>query len=127
MISVFLLLSLSLTDVELFTGTELYSQDCTLVLLNGTMIGVTRDPEHFVREFRALRRAGMPHSPLSFSSCMCWVEDNRDIKFLRDKSVVVNVKWRREELATRGMFKWIGKRNQVPKCTVRCIRQASYL
>ena len=45
-------------DFNTLTGTELYDEGSYIVSLNGTLLGLTRDPESFVSKFRALRRTG---------------------------------------------------------------------
>ena len=50
--------SLGVEDAEMFSGEELSASDTFLVFLNGTMLGVVRDPTRFVENFRRLRRAG---------------------------------------------------------------------
>ena len=45
-------------DFNTLTGSELYDEGSYIVSLNGTLLGLTRDPEKFVAKFRALRRSG---------------------------------------------------------------------
>ena len=45
-------------DICLSTGAEMYSQVSYVVMVNGTIIGLTRYPTRFVQNFRRLRRAG---------------------------------------------------------------------
>ena len=45
-------------DFNTLTGTELYDEGSYIVYLNGTLIGMSRDPENFVMKFRLLRRTG---------------------------------------------------------------------
>lgn len=49
---------LGLEDFNTLTGTELYDEGSFVVHLNGSLLGLTRDPETFVRKFRDLRRNG---------------------------------------------------------------------
>ncbi|OLY85630.1 DNA-directed RNA polymerase III subunit RPC2 [Smittium mucronatum] len=49
---------LGVEDLDLFSGAELYEKGSYLTLLNGLVIGVTRNPIRFVRSFRAMRRKG---------------------------------------------------------------------
>ncbi|KAK9728588.1 DNA-directed RNA polymerase III complex subunit Rpc2 [Basidiobolus ranarum] len=49
---------LGVEDVNLLSGAELYSSNTYLVFLNGVILGVTRQPNKFVGDFRRLRRAG---------------------------------------------------------------------
>jgi len=44
-------------DINLSTGTEIYSPHTFVVNVNGTIIGLTRYPTRFVTHFRKLRRA----------------------------------------------------------------------
>jgi DNA-directed RNA polymerase III subunit RPC2 len=44
-------------DINLSTGTEIYSPHTFVVNVNGTIIGLTRYPAQFVTQFRKLRRA----------------------------------------------------------------------
>lgn len=50
--------NLGVEDVHLLSGEELGSPSACTVFLNGNLLGVTRSPEHVVRSFRQLRRAG---------------------------------------------------------------------
>ena len=51
--------TLGVEDINIITGTDLYSTKSTyLVFLNGVILGVHRYPEQFVVNFRKLRRAG---------------------------------------------------------------------
>lgn len=45
-------------DVNMLTGAELYGPSVYVVFLNGSILGVTRRSEKFVRDFRRMRRAG---------------------------------------------------------------------
>jgi DNA-directed RNA polymerase III subunit RPC2 len=49
---------LGVEDFNTLTGTELYDEGSYIVALNGSLLGLTRDPEGFVFKFRALRRTG---------------------------------------------------------------------
>lgn len=49
---------LGLEDFNTLTGTELYDEGSYIVYLNGTLIGLSRDPENFIHKFRLLRRTG---------------------------------------------------------------------
>jgi DNA-directed RNA polymerase III subunit RPC2 len=49
---------LGLEDFNTLTGTELYDEGSYIVSLNGTLIGLSRDPENFIHKFRLLRRTG---------------------------------------------------------------------
>lgn len=49
---------LGVEDFNTLTGSELYDEGSYIVYLNGTLLGLTRDPETFVFKFRALRRTG---------------------------------------------------------------------
>lgn len=49
---------LGVEDFNTLTGSELYDEGSYIVSLNGTLLGLTRDPEMFVNKFRALRRTG---------------------------------------------------------------------
>jgi DNA-directed RNA polymerase III subunit RPC2 len=44
-------------DISLVTGTEIYGPRTFVVNVNGTIIGLTRNPTRFVSQFRKLRRA----------------------------------------------------------------------
>ena len=46
-----------LADINLATGTEIYGPGTYVVNVNGTIIGLTRNPQRFVFQFRKLRRA----------------------------------------------------------------------
>ncbi|CAG8539382.1 19658_t:CDS:10, partial [Dentiscutata erythropus] len=50
--------NLGVEDVNGLTGSELYQQNVYMVFLNGLMLGITRQPIDFVRDFRILRRCG---------------------------------------------------------------------
>jgi DNA-directed RNA polymerase III subunit RPC2 len=45
-------------DILLATGAEIHSPRTFIVNVNGTIVGLTRTPTHFVSNFRKLRRAG---------------------------------------------------------------------
>ncbi|CAO1615813.1 unnamed protein product [Parajaminaea phylloscopi] len=47
---------LGVEDINLITGAELYRPDSYIVMLNGSVIGLTRFPVRFVTSFRKLRR-----------------------------------------------------------------------
>lgn len=49
---------LGVEDVNVLTGGDLYEEGTYLVFLNGVILGVHRDAEKFVNDFRRLRRAG---------------------------------------------------------------------
>lgn len=49
---------LGMEDINLITGAELYRPDSFIVYINGSVAGLTRFPQRFVRSFRRLRRAG---------------------------------------------------------------------
>ncbi|KAI8822500.1 uncharacterized protein EV422DRAFT_613711 [Fimicolochytrium jonesii] len=49
---------LGVEDVNVLTGGDLYEGDTYLVFLNGVILGVHRNAEKFVNDFRRLRRAG---------------------------------------------------------------------
>lgn len=42
----------------MLTGAELYQPNVFVVYLNGSILGITRRSEKFVRDFRRMRRAG---------------------------------------------------------------------
>ena len=48
----------ALTDIRLATGSEIYGPHTYVVNVNGSIVGLTRYPSHFVASFRKLRRAG---------------------------------------------------------------------
>jgi len=45
--------------MELFCGEELQQPGVFLVMMNGRILGVHRQPRHFTKAFRHLRRYGM--------------------------------------------------------------------
>jgi DNA-directed RNA polymerase III subunit RPC2 len=47
----------NVSDISLVTGTEIYAPHTFVVNVNGTIIGLTRNPTRFVSQFRQLRRA----------------------------------------------------------------------
>ncbi|OZJ06689.1 DNA-directed RNA polymerase III subunit RPC2 [Bifiguratus adelaidae] len=49
---------LGVEDINILTGSEVYSSGAYVVFLNGLMLGITRSPSKFVEDFRRLRRAG---------------------------------------------------------------------
>ncbi|KND03406.1 DNA-directed RNA polymerase III core subunit RET1 [Spizellomyces punctatus DAOM BR117] len=49
---------LGVEDINILTGGDLYEENTYLVFLNGVILGVHRNPEKFVKDFRRLRRAG---------------------------------------------------------------------
>lgn len=49
---------MSVKDISLATGTEIYGPHTFVVNVNGTIVGLTRYPARFVANFRRLRRAG---------------------------------------------------------------------
>lgn len=49
---------LGVEDINVLTGGDLYEEGTYLVFLNGVILGVHRDAEKFVNDFRRLRRAG---------------------------------------------------------------------
>ncbi|PWN26316.1 beta and beta-prime subunits of DNA dependent RNA-polymerase [Jaminaea rosea] len=49
---------LGVEDINLITGAELYRPDSYIVMLNGSVLGLTRFPVRFVTSFRKLRRHG---------------------------------------------------------------------
>ncbi|KAI8909987.1 hypothetical protein DFJ77DRAFT_433179 [Powellomyces hirtus] len=49
---------LGVEDINVLTGLDLYEDGTYLVFLNGVILGVHRNPEKFVNDFRRLRRAG---------------------------------------------------------------------
>lgn len=49
---------LGVEDINLITGAELYRPDSYIVMLNGSVLGLTRFPVRFVTSFRKLRRRG---------------------------------------------------------------------
>jgi DNA-directed RNA polymerase III subunit RPC2 len=49
---------MSLSDICMVTGTEIYGPDTFIVNVNGIIIGLTRYAVQFVANFRKLRRAG---------------------------------------------------------------------
>ncbi|CAM0136899.1 DNA-directed RNA polymerase III complex subunit Rpc2 [Umbelopsis sp. WA50703] len=49
---------LGVEDVNMLTGAELYQPLVYVVFLNGSILGVTRRAQHFVANFRRMRRAG---------------------------------------------------------------------
>ncbi|CAO1635149.1 unnamed protein product [Jaminaea pallidilutea] len=50
--------TLGVEDINLITGAELYRPDSYIVMLNGSVLGLTRFPLRFVTSFRRLRRRG---------------------------------------------------------------------
>ncbi len=50
--------NLGVQDTALLSGDDISLSDAFLVFLNGAIMGIHRLPEKFVRDFRALRRAG---------------------------------------------------------------------
>ncbi|KAK2465545.1 hypothetical protein APHAL10511_002437 [Amanita phalloides] len=48
---------LGIEDISLVTGTEIYGPHTFVVNVNGTIIGLSRNPTRFVAQFRKLRRA----------------------------------------------------------------------
>ncbi|KAF8182882.1 hypothetical protein BJ912DRAFT_853825 [Pholiota molesta] len=48
---------LGVEDISLTTGTEIYGPHTFVVNVNGTIIGLTKNPSRFVQQFRKLRRA----------------------------------------------------------------------
>jgi DNA-directed RNA polymerase III subunit RPC2 len=52
-------INLGTEDIGLLTGREIHSKECHIVFLNGQIVGVHREPEKFVRQFRYMRRKGM--------------------------------------------------------------------
>lgn len=49
---------LGIEDINLITGAELYRPDSYIVMINGSVLGLTRFPVKFVTSFRKLRRRG---------------------------------------------------------------------
>jgi DNA-directed RNA polymerase III subunit RPC2 len=45
-------------DVGILVGTELYDPKAYLIYINGVPMGVHRNPEKFVADFKVLRRKG---------------------------------------------------------------------
>jgi len=54
-----LIYSLGIQDSALLSGHEIHSKGSYLVFLNGTIVGVHRNPVAFVTQFRLLRRSGL--------------------------------------------------------------------
>ena len=52
-------INLGTEDIGLLSGREIHSKDCYIVFLNGQIIGVNKQPEKFVTQFRAMRRKGL--------------------------------------------------------------------
>ena len=53
-----LALSLGVEDLRLLTGEDLYREGSSLVFLNGTLLGIHKNPKVFLKHFRMLRRKG---------------------------------------------------------------------
>ena len=53
-----LALSLGVEDLRLLTGEDLYREGSSLVFLNGTLLGIHKNPTSFLSNFRMLRRKG---------------------------------------------------------------------
>ena len=51
--------SIGVEDVDTIAATELHRPDRYLCFLNGSILGITRRPQHFVRVIRLMRRCGM--------------------------------------------------------------------
>ena len=56
---------LGVEDVNTLTGSDFYQESTYSVFVNGVLLGVHRDPERFVGQFRYLRRRGRIHSFVS--------------------------------------------------------------
>jgi DNA-directed RNA polymerase III subunit RPC2 len=54
-----LIFMLGVEDIHLFSGSELYQPDTYVVVLNGTLIGLTNQKQRIVDQFRKLRRKGL--------------------------------------------------------------------
>jgi len=52
-------INLGTEDIGLLTGKEIQSTECSIVFLNGQIIGVHKRPDVFVKAFRKLRRKGL--------------------------------------------------------------------
>ena len=62
-----LALNLGIEDISYFTGEEIHNKDSYLVFLNGQPIGLIRNCDYFVNNFRKLRRKGIIHEFVSVS------------------------------------------------------------
>ncbi|PVZ98868.1 hypothetical protein BB558_005126 [Smittium angustum] len=63
---------LGVEDIGFVTGSELYEKNSFLVMLNGIVIGVTRNSNKFINLFRKMRRKGRVSSFVSIS-----IDDHR--------------------------------------------------
>ena len=71
---------LGVQDAASATGSELHSSQCHIVFLNGTLLGVHRDPPKLVDGLRSLRRRGCAGGFVS----VYWNESQRSIHLATD-------------------------------------------
>ena len=57
----YLAMNLGIEDISLLSGEEIHSKDAYIVYLNGSPIGLSKNPNKFCASFRKLRRKGIIH------------------------------------------------------------------